>query len=515
MSNTFLQELENKFNYKFTENGAIAMESTGSKVYDLFAFGGAYRSRSTEDKQLLFKKAYEEDPNLALKCLFYLRDIRGGQGERQFFRDCLKWLIKADEEAAAAIMDKIPEYGRWDDLEVYFGTSLEKPMLAFLNHRLVLDITAINNNEGEVSLLGKWLPSENTSSFETRKKAKKVRQFLELSSAEYRKMLSKLRKHLNIVEKLMSQGQWDQIEFDKIPSKAGLIYRNAFTRHDVIKEKYLEFIENKDTTVNADTLYPYEIVNKVTHHLDWHTTITNLEKEVIEKYWNNQKDYFNGKPCNLICVIDTSGSMTWCPGKKIAPIDVAISLGMYAAERNRGPFKDYFISFSSRPQLIKITGIDFVHKVSRIYQQNLCENTNLEATFDCLLQAASRPGVKKEDIPETIVVISDMEIDRGSEDKALNNRYLYRDTDTDALKNGITLTMSKIKRKWAAAGIKMPKLVYWNVDARQDTVLDIGPDVSLVSGASPVIFQMVMTGKQGIELMLEKLLSSRYDSIHK
>ena len=221
------------------------------------------------------------------------------------------------------------------------------------------------------------------------------------------------------------------------------------------------------------------------------------DEEKLGFTYEEEDDYLlNGKDCKMMCVVDTSGSMTGSNAD--APINVAIALGMYCAERVGGPFKNHYISFSSRPQLIKIEGVDFVDKVRRIYRTNLCENTNIEATFDMLLNIAKHPSTKAEDIPETIVIISDMQIDSGS--------YYWRQSTADT-------EMEKIRQKWNAAGFKCPKLVYWNVNASKNTILDNGMDVTFVSGCSPVIFEQVLTGVTGYQLMLDKLMSKRYEAV--
>lgn len=497
MTNTFINALEEMYNYKFTENGAIALKSTGSKVYDLFAFGAAYRSRSDEDCILLFKNAYEEDPTLAMKALFYIRDCRGGQGERRFFRTCYKWLAENYFTSATLNLQYVPEMGRWDDLFCLFGTKVEKSMLNLIKRQLMLDMEDAIDHKA-ISLLGKWMPSENTHSRKTREMATKVRIFLGMTPKQYRKMLSKLRAHLNVLERLMSANRWDEIEFDKIPSKAGLVYRNAFARRDMIAKKYEAFAKDKNTKVNAGTLYPYEIVEKVVSntHRGWGWSGSNFngsdtERAMLNKYWENQKDYLNGADMSMMCVVDTSGSM-W--GR---PLNVACSLGMYCAERMTGPFADKYISFSRKPRLVEIEGIDFVDKVIRIYDDNLCENTDLTAVFDLLLNTVTSGKAKAKDLPKTVVVISDMEIDYQS------------DWGTDTA----TTEMDKIRHEWAYYGLDVPKLIYWNVSARHDTILDKGPNVSFVSGCSPVIFEQVLTGKTGFELMMEVLMKDRYKFI--
>ena len=509
--NTFMNSLQNTYNYKRTENNGVAHKSTNSAVYDMFAMGAAYRSRSDADCILLFKNAYEEDETLALKCLFYIRDCRGGQGERRFFRVCMRWLAENYPERAAALAEYIPEYGRYDDwFKIYFNTPVEKQVMEMMKKQLSVDMFCKKN---AVSLLAKWMPSENASSKETIRTAKKIRNAFGVSAKEYRQMLSKLRTKINVLEKLMSANRWDEIEFDKIPSKAGLVYKNAFARRDIIAKKYEKFAKSKSTKVNASTLYPYEVVAKALEYerqrrwnrLNRLSPTAETDRAMINKYWENLPEYLNGKDCSMMCVVDTSGSMLG--DEAAAPINVAISLGMYCAERIGGPFKNHYISFSSRPQLIKTQGVDFVDKVSRIYRTNLCDNTNLEAVFDLLLATAKHPWVEAKDIPSTIVVISDMEIDQGT------GTYWRANYGKRWTKNSASTEMEEIRKKWAAAGLQMPKLVYWNVDARHNTILDSGPNVTFVSGMSPVIFKQVLTGKTGYDLMIDTICAKRYEVI--
>ena len=500
--NTFIENLKKETNYTSTENGGITHKSTLNAVYDLFALGGAYRNRDDEDCILLFKKALEENEELALKCLFYLRDIRGGQGERRFFRVCFKWLAKNYPELAFRNLDNIPEYGRWDDLYCVEGTELRTDAFDVIQCQLNKDLMSLKEGEKEgVSLLGKWLKSENASAEDTKYLANQTRIALGYSHKKYRKILSALRTRINIVEKLMSEGRWEEIEFAKLPSKAGLIYRNAFAHNDLIKDKYEAFINSKETKVNAATLYPYEIVKKVTDTLDYwgHTDLKETEREVLNKYWANQDTSIFNEASSILCVCDTSGSMTSNYGTSVAPIDIAISLSMICAENNKSDFKNKYISFSSRPQFIEIEGIDFVDKVQRIYRQNLCENTDLKATFD-LIKNAILKTKKIEDLPKTIVVLSDMEIDSMS---------YWRD------KSRVKTEMELMREEWARDGLKLPRLVYWNCAARNNNILDEidNDDITYVSGASPIIFNSILRGLSGKQLMLEKLNSKRYENV--
>ena len=508
--NTFLNGMKSATNYAITENGALTHKSTMNDLLDLFAMGAAYRTRSDEDVILLFKNAFAADPKYALKCLFYIRDVRGGQGERRFFRVVTKWLAKNETEAMKRNLPHIPEYGRWDDLFVFIGTPLEADALNIVKHQLALDVQCKTP-----SLLAKWMPSENTSSARTVAQAKVVRKFLGMTPKQYRKVLSTLRARIKVLERLMSEGRWDEIEFDKIPSKAGLKYKNAFARHDIERMKknpevksYADFAKDTTTKVNAKALYPYEVVAKAGEVMGctgyWYTRaakpMDDTDRLMVNKYWENLADYFNGKSFNGLAVVDTSGSM-WGTDAS-APINVAISLGMYCAEKAKGPFAGHYVSFSSRPQLIAVEGADFCDKVARIWRTNLCENTNIEATFDMLLRTAIANDCSQDDLPQNIIVISDMEFDQGT-----GHRY-YHGSNPKTL-------MENIREKWANAGYRMPHLIYWNVQARQNNIPeDIGCGlVSYVSGMSPSIFETIMSGKTGLDLMFEKLDSPRYEVI--
>ena len=341
--NTILNAMKQMDNITTTENGGITYKSTMSGIMDLFAMGAAYRKRSEDDVIFLFDKAFKEDETYALKCLFYLRDVRGGQGERRFFRVATKWLANHHTDAMRRNLKYVPEFGRWDDLYVFVGTPLEDEAFDIMYHQLALDVECKTP-----SLLAKWLKSENTSSAESRKLATITRTHFRMTPRQYRKTLSVLRKRIKVLERLMSENRWDEIEFDKIPSKAGLIYRNAFARHDIMREKadkqtYAEFAKSSETKVNAKTLNPCEVVSEATRI--FRTPLEDTDRLMVNKYWDNLEDYFKNAVFNGVAVVDTSGSMTGSYGK-INPIDVAISLGMYCAEKcnKNSPWYGHYLS---------------------------------------------------------------------------------------------------------------------------------------------------------------------------
>ena len=516
--NTLLNALKDNANFTRTENGALTHKTTKSALLDMFAMGAAMRKRSDEDVILMWRKAFAENPVYALRCLFYIRDIRGGQGERRFFRVCMKDLATQNIEAAKRNLAHIPEFGRWDDLYLFVGTKLEKDAFQMMKRQLALDMECKTP-----SLLAKWLKSENTSSQVSRDLGNKTRMAFGMTHKQYRKTLSILRERINVLERLMSAGKWDEIEFDKIPSRAGMIYKNAFARHDLERmrqdptvQSYADFAKDETKAVNAKALYPYECVHEAVKMFgrSWNygsgykTTqpaMDSTNRLMVNKYWDNLADYFNGASFNGLAVVDTSASMRGSDAS--APINVAISLGMYCAEKAKGPFAGHYVSFSRTPKLISVEGIDFVDKVKRIYQTNLCENTNIEATFDMLLNTAIANRCTQDDLPQNIVIISDMEFDQGT------RQGYYADPHSINSRN-VETVMEGVARKWAAHGYKMPHLIYWNVQARQANIpmLGNGP-ISYVSGFSPSIFQTIMTGKTGYDLMMEKLNSERYAKV--
>ena len=516
--NKFISGLQDVSNFTRTENGAVTHKTTKSDLLDMFAMGAAYRTRSDEEVILMFQKAYKENPVYALKCLFYIRDVRGGQGERRFFRTCMKWLVQYDRNAAMRNLKHIPEFGRWDDLYVFVGTALEKEAFAFMKEQLALDVTCKTP-----SLLAKWLKSENTSSQKSRELANKTRAAFGMNHKQYRKTLSLLRERINIVERLMSENRWDEIEFDKIPSRAGMIYKNAFARHDIERMKqdptvqsYADFAKDTTKKVNAKALYPYECVAEAMKIMgysgDWYgrssrVSMDDTNRLMVNKYWDNLADYFNGATFNGMAIVDTSGSM--CGSSADAPINVAISIGMYCAEKAKGPYANHFITFSNNPTFVKIEGVDFCDKVKRMSGADWGGSTNVEAAFDMMLDVAIQNHLSQRDIPENLIIISDMEFNH------CVTTGRRSDSRWGSYNCGVPDTLFEaMAKKWRAHGYDMPHLVFWNCQARQNNIPMIGNGpVSYVSGMSPSIFETIMSGKTGYDLMMEKLNTERYACI--
>lgn len=493
--NTFLNNLIDNTNYATTENGAVTHKTTKSAVLDMFALCGAYRKSPDEACISAFREALEEDESLALKCLFYLRDVRGGQGERRFFRVCYKWLCMNYEDIALRNLEHIAEYGRWDDLiEATYSTPIWADAIDIIKRQLMEDLES-----KAPSLLGKWLPSENASSARTKEIGRAIRLELDLSHKKYRQMLSLLRKRINIVERLMSGNEWDEIQFDKLPSQAGLLYSDTFLHREETSKRYADFISNRNTKVNADVMNPVEIARRAfdcdyRFYYDKTNPMMKEEKLVLDKYWNNLADYYNGREENGLAIVDVSGSMYG------QPLNAAVSMGAYIAERGHGPFANHFITFSSRPELVKFTGETIADKFWNCKNADWGGNTDLKAVFDLLLDTAVDNNTRPEDIPTRLYIFSDMEFDG-----CMGRRRVTE--------SSVKTLLEEIALEWEDYGYELPQVVFWNLDARHKNIPAMGKRFSYVSGFSMSMIESILSGKTGYDLMLEKLLSERYSQI--
>lgn len=497
--NNLLKYLSEETNVAYTENGAKAYKTTNSAVLDFFSHAGAMRASSEQEITNLFVKAYSEDPLLALKALFYLRDVRGGQGERRLFRAIIKYMASYHASSIKDNVCLIPEYGRFDDILSLLDTDLEGQAVVFINQQIAADLKSENP-----SLAAKWLPSINASSKETRKLGLQLSKKLHLSERQYRKILSILRKRIGLVEQKMSSGYWSTIDYPTIPSRAGMVYRNAFLRHDPSGyQKFINGVNNGTQKMNAGTLYPHEIASKFMGDSSWSAYFKRPEDwKSLEAMWKSLPDYLEGSEENAIAVVDTSGSMTW-GDSKVKPISVALSLGLYFAERIQGAFHNNFITFSRRPELQKITGSDLYEKFSGMNSADWDGNTDVEAVFNLILGVAVKNRLPQSDLPSKIFIFSDMEFDasRGYSHIGEEDRTLFE----------------SIKNRYRSKGYKMPELVFWNLSARhnQFPVKSTDYGMSLVSGFSPSIMKNLLAGKDmtPYSMMMEILNSERYAPI--
>lgn len=402
----FLEDLRKEENLTYTENGALTNRSTNSYCLDLFATIGALRN--AEDREIIsrFIKAYTEDNNMAMKILFFARDIRGGLGERRVFRSIWKWLSLHEVESVRKNITNVPEYGRFDDLLSLLDGPCEKDMLSFIKEQLDKDFAALKIGEN-VSLLAKWLPSVNTSNKDTVKRAKKLAKALGFSDAEYRKVLVSLRAEIKLMENYLREKDYS-FSYEKQPSKALYKYRLAFLRND--RERYSAFLdkaESNPSVMNTGTLTPYDVVAPIINKDKERVAISKWERRSMDVTWKALPDYTGAE--NALVVVDGSASMYWY-GEYI-PAAVAQSLGIYFAEHNKGCFHNHFITFSENPRLIEVKGKDIVEKLRYCMSFNECANTDLQRTFDLILNTAIQNKAKQEDIPEKLYIISDMEFD--------------------------------------------------------------------------------------------------------
>lgn len=492
-----LNHLKDATNITQTENGANAHHTTKSFLLDFFATSGALRGNSGQFVQN-FSKAYAEDYVAATKLLFHCRDIRGGQGERENFRQGFKYLIHNDPKVAVAVMSLIPEYGRWDDIFVALGTELENVMLHTIAEQMVQDLENLEaGNISSISLLAKWLPSEKGNGKQRHPLVSTILKTFNLTAKEYRKDLSSLRAAIDLVERKMSAREWDAINFNRVPSQALLKYRTAFYKQT--DGRFEEWLDSKESKIQAGTIAPHQIVNKIRMH-NYDGALTSI--------WDNLPNWVS-EDDNTLVVVDTSGSMEASRYSQVKPIDVAVGLGLYFAERNKGMFHNHFITFSRQPQLQQVIGKTIVEKVKNLLNAHWDQNTNLEAVFDLVLNTAVKNNLPQSELPSRLVIISDMEFDA-----ATGTGYSWFNSPAERTKGPL---VSDIEKKWRGTGYKMPQLVFWNVDAKTSQ-FPINTDADnkiLVSGFNPQIMQTIMSNEEWspLTMMWEVVNQERYSAI--
>ncbi len=443
-----------------TTNGMVTLTTSGSPVLDFFSTSGAMRTWNEDTILKAFHKAMNHDPLNALRALFYARDARNGQGERRLFRVILKDLAERFPEVVYANLPLVAKYGRWDDLTVLEGTPAETSAGA-------LWVSAIQSKN---RLAAKWAPRKGAWFGILRKLA-------DVDARGWRKTLVA---NTDVVESRMCRGMWDVIDYKAVPSRAAMIYRKAFGRHD--NERYVKFITaavKGDVKMNAKVLYPHEFVSKP---ID----------PTMEALWKNLPDYVQNSR-GFLPVCDVSSSMSG------QPMDVSVGLGVYLAEKNKSVFKDLVVTFSESPIFVDLTLCkSLASKLSTVKSAPWGMNTNLQKTFELMLQLAVTENVAPEDMPETILIISDMQFDQ-----------------CGGQAWGAT-AQTMIERLYAAHGYTMPSVVFWNVNAYagQSPVKANKAGVALVSGFSPSIMTSILARKPEatpVELMMDKL--KEYDDV--
>ena len=488
----FAEAMNEETGWKRTENGAAARETTGDSLIDLFGVIGAMRERDEMDIQNMFHSAFAEDKLLATKMMFYARNCRGGLGERRTFRVMLHDMAVRHPEIVAANMENIPFYGRWDDLYELVATPAEPAMWHLIRLQWIED--AANMKAGKpISIMAKWLKSVNASSAKTCAYGRKTAKELGLSEKQYRKALSALRNYLKVCEKRMSSNEWKAIEYSEVPSYAMKRYKEAFKRHDIEGfNAYMQTLEKEIskgvvTSVKASTLYPMDLV---------HEQIKKPRYNVVtEAQWKALPNYVEGEH-NVVVMADVSGSMTW---KDNEPISASIGLALYFAERNKGAYANKYMTFTNRPTFIAINPNDtLAAKVAKVMHTDVGYSTNLEAAFMKILDVARLNHVPVDEMPKALIVISDMEIDGFCRGRGLD-------------------FLQEMERRFKACGYKMPKVVFWNVEARANTyhATATNPNVQFVSGYSASSFKDVLKtlDYDAYKAMVETLNNPLYDRV--
>ncbi len=471
-----------KMKNSITENGMLTNSTSLNYCLDLFFRGGAMRNSKDVEIRRLVAAAFAEDPERTLKILFWVRDVRGGAGERRFFKVAFKGLATLLPSIMESYLHLIPKYGRWDDLISLEGTSVENQVLTVISNAL---------NDAD-ALCAKWMPRKGSF-------ANKLRKFRKQTPKEYRKMLVGL---TNVVETAMCSKEYEKIDYSKVPSLAMARYGLAFSRNDLERFKnYVDALNNQDPTdpkvkINVDAVYPYDVIKGL-----------RKGNETAQAQWDSLPNYMEDSKERVLPLVDTSGSMDSpvSSGGTVTCLDVALSLGIYISERNEGSFKDHFLTFSSEPELQHLTG-DLRLKLNQLQTADWGMNTDLVKAFKRILDQARKHNVKPEEMPTQLLILSDMEFDESQGGCWREDVREWNET-----------AQEMIEREYVEAGYECPKIIYWNIQSRNANV-PVRFDkqgTAMVSGFSPAILTALLGGEaiDPIAIMDKVIFSERYDAI--
>lgn len=461
-------------NLTFTENGANALKSTTSAVLDLFVKAPSMlkpKDDDIEELKSLIRSAIEEDPQLTLKCIFYLGDIREGAGVRKVFTESIRLLAKEYPKMLKFVLPQIPEFSRWDVLvKALLYTDFEDALTGIIRCQLESDLESTTP-----SLCAKWLPSPSSSSKNTRKLGRRLSHLLNFSGKKltgdpdidneikkedniiFSKIIVKLRRDLDIVEHYIATIDYDKIDYSKIPSVALNRYQSLFLKYD--KARFMKWVyeaaEGK-AKINSKRLYPFEIIKNILDnslhfpYIRSENRISMTKAILSDAQWKNMEDVIEGKELNWLVMADVSGSMNDYDN---IPIATSIATAIYCAEKTQGVFHNKFMTFSKKPEIVDIKGDTICEKVENAYRANWGFNTDLEKAFDLILEVAVKNKLKQEELPQTLLIISDMGFD-----EARGQYYYHGNEDSKTLFN-------EIQEKFNKYGYEMPTCVFWNVNA--------------------------------------------------
>ena len=455
-----------------TTNGMKARKSTANACVDLFFKAGAMRGKNIT---ATFAAAFVENKEVALRIAAWLRDVRGGAGERELFRSILKYLEKNDPASAEALVRKVPELGRWDDLFVFESKDLKRVAYTILGD-------ALRERNG---LAAKWTPRKGPIALE-------LREFFGMSPKFYRKSLVEMTK---VVESQMCANTWDEINFSHVPSVAASRYKKAFNRHTPAYAAYVQSLvkgDNPEVKVNASAVYPYDVLKGRIN--SYGVKFDKTELDLIQKQWEALPNFVGD--ASILPLVDVSGSMS-CPAgqnSKLTCLEVAVSLGLYLADKNKGKFKDTFLTFSGSPELLHLKG-NINQKIDQMVKSKWAMDTNLHKALDKILKTAVDAGVPQEEMPKMLLILSDMQF---------NTCVTFDDS-----------AMQMIQRKYESAGYEVPKLVFWNLNSKDNAPVKFDESgTALVSGFSPAIVKPLLSGNlekfTPEAVMLETIMQDRY-----
>jgi hypothetical protein len=469
-----------------TDNGAVTHSTSDSKLVDFFFQLGTLRGATSEAILTSFIPAFYDAQQLALKALFYARDVRGGQGERDVFKTCLEWLANKHPDLVIKNFSNIVEFGRWSDFIVLINdTPVSKQALQFWANAIF----------AKDPLACKWAPREKSANSTI---ARSLRKTLDMSPKTYRKHLAA---NTKVVEHQMCAGDWENINYSHVPARAMKIYRSAFERNS--SEAFGSWVESLvkgEVKVNSKTLYPHELVRDVSAY-----SVSRDQEALLSVMWDSLPDYFKGNSRTVLPIIDVSSSMSASVGGSgtTSCMDVAIGLGIYCAERTQGPFKNKFITFADRPKLISIPDTDFAGRVASVQSAPWGGCTNFQSTFDLILESAIRSGLHQSDLPDIVLCVSDMEFDQAE-------AATWTGTKTQT-------NFEAIREKFSAAGYSVPQLVFWNVSTSNTNNVPIKftDNGAMVSGFSPSIMKAILSADQltPMSIVLDTLCSERYKTV--
>lgn len=496
-NNLFATALKKESHWTLTENGERALNTTGESCLDLFATIGALRDTDEVRIYGLFEEAYREDSLTATKILFYGRDVRGGLGERKTFRTLLHYNAVCHPECIEPNIPLIGFFGRFDDLYSLIKTKLEDKMWSYMKSVLASDLSLMEDGK-PCSLLAKWIKTPDASSKNTRALGILTAKKLGYSVYEFKRILRKLRRYIDVTEVKMSQNRWSEIDYSAVPSRAMNLYRAAFPRHDFDRfSEYLGRVETGEEKINASTLYPYDLIEKVFGN--GHSRLSFHEDSVVEAQWRALPEYVE-PGTNAIVIADTSGSMMCSNGR---PLYSALGLAIYFAEHNTGAFHNLFMSFSDESTVHELKGATLAQKLRSIDMSDWGGSTNCEAAFKNVLDIATKNHIPASEMVKSIVIISDMEFNH------CDSSYGYGDDSWTFY--------DKMKAEYAAHGYEIPNVIFWNVNSRNDVFHadSTKKGVQLVSGQSASTFKNLVgcIGFTPLEMMRKVIDSERYDII--